>query len=75
MEKRCCRKESVEEELSIGVAGVKHKILAMSHKSCSRVLNSLQQSTGILIFTCAEAMKCRSYSEQFRIKGLKIALK
>jgi hypothetical protein len=65
----------MEEELILVVVGVKHKILAMSHKSCSLVFNSLQQSTGVLIFTYAEERKFRSYSVQFRIKTLKIVLK
>jgi hypothetical protein len=65
----------MEEELILGVVGVKHKILAMSHKSCSLVLNRLQQSTGVLIFTHDEAKKFHSYSVQFGIKTLKMALK
>jgi hypothetical protein len=61
----------MEEEMIIGVVGAKHKILAMFHKSCSLVLNSLQQSTGVLILTYVEARKFCSYCVQFRIKTLK----
>jgi len=71
MEKRCCRKQSMEAEMIIGVVEAKHKILARFHKSCSLVLNSLQQSTGVLILTYVEARKFRSYYVQFRIKIIK----
>jgi hypothetical protein len=45
MEKSCYREQALEEELQIGVVGVKRRVLVMSRKSCSLVLYSLQQSS------------------------------